>query len=369
MKNFVYSTMIVGLTVLSFGVMLFLACGSPDKLGSGNGGGGAAGTPTIKLDGSPAGSKGGSGGGGNSGITPTGDANCGSTTSSTNHMPADVLLVLDRSGSMDYSTTTDSNCSGGAGCTARWPALTSAVDATLTSTAGSISWGLKLYSTPGGSNCAVDPGVEVPISSGSVSAIQSQIGGVSPQNNTPTAQAIDAATAYLKTVTDPNNKVILLATDGEPNCKPGSSSQTTNVDGTLTAITNAKAAGFPVYVIGIGPSVGNLDNFASAGGTGHYYPASSPADLASAFASISQTVTTCTFVAPNPPPDPNNIAVYLDKNLVQKDASNGWSFGSNNQTIVLNGSSCAKITSGSASNVQILFGCPGDTQPPPSTIP
>ena len=240
------------------------------------------------------------------------------------------------------------------------------MNATLSATTGSISWGLKLY-TSSGEGCTVGNGVEVPVSTTSVSAIQSRISSTSPGGNTPTAQAIEAATAYLKTLTDGNNKVILLATDGEPNCRPGGSSGSTNVPGTVTAIENASAAGFPVYVIGIGTEIGNLDNFAEAGGTGNYYPATSPQDLTNAFAAIGQTVTTCTFaLSLDPGADLDNVAVYLDKTLVQKDPTNGWSFGANNQTVVLNGSSCEKVKSGAASNVQILVGCGG---PPPQTIP
>ena len=54
-------------------------------------------------------------------------------------------------------------------------------------------------------------------------------------------------------VKDQNTKYILLATDGEPNCASGGSS-TPNVPATVDAIAAAKAAGFPVYVIGVGPS-------------------------------------------------------------------------------------------------------------------
>jgi hypothetical protein len=135
----------------------------------------------------------------------------------------------------------------------------------------------------------------------------------------------------------------------------------------LTAIAAAKAAGFGVYVIGIGPSVGNLDNMAQAGGTGKSYPATSPQDLTNALMSISKQVATCSFTSTQSPPDPNNIAVYLDKNLVPKDASNGWTFGSSQQTINLTGSYCSQITSGGSHQVEVLFGCAGTS--PPSIIP
>jgi hypothetical protein len=126
---------------------------------------------------------------------------------------------------------------------------------------------------------------------------------------------------------------------------------------------------FLVYVIGIGPQAAltNLQSFAAAGGTTNYFPATSPQALTDAFASISKAVTTCTFNLSSTPPDVNNIAVYLDKSLVAKDGANGWSLGANSLTIVLNGSTCDKITSGAATQVQVLFGCPGTS--PPLVIP
>ena len=315
---------------------------------------------------------------GTSSTTPTADANCGVQTSSTTKLPTDVLLVLDRSGSMSESIAADccctsscrnitgaQMCSDTSNCTQRWPALTTAVTSTL-SAAPSIDWGLKMFSSPSqNSACGVTQGVEVPVGGGSSNALQTAISNVSPNGNTPTASAISAATAYLRNVTDTNAKVILLATDGEPNCKAGSrDTSTSDVDGTTTAIADALTAGYKVYVIGIGPSVGNLDNFAQAGGTGHYYPATSAQDLANALASISAAVSSCTFEMSQTPPDVNNLAVYLDGALVSKNSTNGWSFGATSQTVILNGTTCAQITSGAATKVQVLFGCPGQ-QPPP----
>ena len=56
------------------------------------------------------------------------------------------------------------------------------------------------------------------------------------------------------------------------------------------------------------------------------------------------------------PPDLKDVAVYLDKNLVQQDASNGWSFQGGNLSILLNGDTCDNVTSGKATSVQVLFG-------------
>ena len=308
---------------------------------------------------------------------PTADANCGSQTNSTTKQPANVLLVLDRSGSMADDIAEDCkclnagnsgsrNCEDQSACTDRWSTVSSAINTTVSSTPD-IKWGLKLYTTPSASDrdvCAVNNQVEVPVGADSANAINQAIEGTGPNNYTPTAQAIKAAVAYLKTLNDQSNKVILLATDGKPNCPSGGRSADDNVDGTLAEITAAKDAGFLVYVIGIGPSVGNLNNFAEAGGTGQYFPATSPQDLADALAKISSVVASCTFTLASLPKeaDLTNVGVYLDKNLVKQDADNGWSFGANSQTIVLNGEICDKVKSGEATTVQVVFGC---SSPPP----
>jgi hypothetical protein len=374
MKKLIVSLIVTGAAVFSLLVMTPLGCSSPDQLGAGgHSGGGNAGSPVFNLDASAI-VRGGSGGGdGPSGQTPTDDANCGSKTKSTTKQPADVLLVLDRSGSMDNDIAVECACAGRGGgdvpacsdqntCKDRWTTVSTAVVTTVSSTPD-ILWGLKLYSTSGRDTCYVSSTIEVPVAANSAGDIQSIIQSTSPGNNTPTAAAITAATTYLKGVTDQNKKVILLATDGQPNCKSGSDSRTADVEGTLNAIKAAYAAGFLVYVIGIGPSTGNLNDFAIAGGTAAYYPATSPDQLAAALASISTAIASCSFTLDTVPPDVNNVAVYVDKILVPKEPINGWSFGISTQVIELNGSTCEKVKASTTGSVQVLFGCPGQQIP------
>jgi hypothetical protein len=350
---------------------------------AGSGGAGSGGPRAVDAGLPGDGPQGGAGGGAGSGGLDSGGAggldgagpggaNCSTLAVAATRLPTDVLLVLDRSGSMNNSIAEDCDCTASAGaplacpdpatCTPRWPALVAAVNATMTSVPG-ISWGLKLFTSPGGSICTVSTGVEVPIAPSSASIIQAQIASVVPGNNTPTAAAITTATAYLKTVTDGHSKAILLATDGEPNCAGGSSTSS-DFEGTMSAISAAKSAGFPVYVIGIGPSVDNLDAFAVAGGTNLYFPATSPEQLTAALQTASTAATGCDFTLPMQPPDSNSVGIYLDKSLVPRDSANGWSFGASTQTIVLAGSFCAAVTAGAASSLQALFACPGTSFPP-----
>jgi hypothetical protein len=362
-------------------------CSSPGQVGAGGGatgnGGGGAGGVTINTnpDGGASGTGGDTSGGGTTGAAGTTgsvDGTCGTTTITPNQAPADILIVLDRSASMDYSISGDCYCTVGvggtgqgqvcqttAGCTDRWTAVKTAVSQTVTANAG-IEWGLEMFAAPGGGNCSVSLTPQVAISSGSADLVQAQITGTSPSSYTPTASAINAAILYLQTVNDGNPKAILLATDGEPNCGSNQASTNSDLPNTIAAIHSAASLGFPVYVVGIGPSVTNLDSMAQAGGTTNYYPATSPQQLTDALDKISKIVALpCNFQTPQVPPDASQVFVYVDKNLVTQNDPNGWTFGATTSDIVLTGTQCDAV--GQASTVQIVFGCPGYI--PPSIIP
>lgn len=370
------------------------ACGSPDSVGvpggTGGAGGGASGvaagggTAGLSLTGLLPSGGGGAGGSVIDGAVPLDSGppavTCGTTIITPEREIVDVFIVLDRSASMYYSIAEDCYCEasigGGTpsplcatpvGCTYRWGAVSSALKQTM-STMTTIDWGLEMYPTPGAGACAVSASPQVPLGTpNSAAAVSAAVLRGAPTGNTPTAAAINMASAYLTTVTDGRKQAILLATDGFPNCQGGDIMSTDDMAATLQAIAGAYALGYPVYVIGIGPSVGNLDGMAQAGGTGRYYPATSPQQLGDALDAISKIIaTTCTFQTPTPPPDDSKVWVYVDKQLIAESATDGWTFGANTSTIILTGGQCDAFLTGAASDVQVIFGCKDD---PPPIIP
>lgn len=369
----------VGLCVAgAVAAAVFFTCGGPAPLdgplvggggtGGPKGGGGANGSGSSPII---------SGIGGNTGsitrsageVSEADGGNCGLTKADLTKQPADLLLVLDKTGSMLNALDSTAVCQDPTqGCTQRWATMVSGLNTVLSGSSGDVNWGLQLFNSDG--TCGVKATPDVPIGPGSAALVQQAIAAVKPAGNTPTQAAIKAGAAYLKGLTDTTGKYILLATDGEPNClstsgRGGGSSSASDVPGTVAAITAAAAAGFKVYVIGVGPETGNLDNFAQAGGTGHYYPALSPQDLNTALATIVGAVASCTFNLGKAPPDPSNVAIQFngDKNLrAPHDTThtNGWDYTSTKNTVIqLYGSWCDNVANGTYTSAVVLMGCPG----------
>jgi hypothetical protein len=360
----------------------FLACGGPVPIASGSssplGGGGANGTNTnLGLNTNPS---------TNTNIaTDTGvDVNapdaavCGNTTAPLNKQPADLLLVLDKTGSLSRAMDSACDCTGGGRggnnnpctgtCQERWATLVSGLNAVLSdpNTATDLNWGLEIFNSDNA--CGVDP-PEVDVAPNSAAAVKQYIAGIKTGGRTPTRVAINTAVTYLKGLTDPNPKYILLATDGEPNCLSGGGGggQDTDIWGTQDAIGQAFAAGFKVYVLGVGPETTNLNQLADAGGTWNYYSATTPEMLTASLATIVGSVVSCSFGLGTAPPVPSNVAVQFNQDpnpsiKVPHDTShtNGWDYTTPaDTTIQLYGSWCDDVTSGKYANAQILMGCPG----------
>ncbi len=350
--------------VAALATVVLAACGSPKPIGlsSVTGSGGSGSGSGYHLTGVTTSTK--TNTTTSSGTTPSDvdGGNCGITKNGLT-AGADILLVLDKTGSLTRAMDSANECpTGSTTCQQRWATLVSGLNAVLSSASSSVLWGLELFNSDG--SCGVDP-PEVQMGPGA--AVQAYIVNVTPAGSTPTKLAIQTAVTYLQTLTDTNGKFILLATDGEPNCGSGKGggAGATDVPATVTAIGNAFTAGFQTYVIGVGTETGNLDNFAIAGNTTNYYPATSPDQLTAALNSIVGTVASCTFGLGRRPPDPNNIVIEFNGDHSLRPPqdtthANGWDYTSPaDNTVQVFGPWCDNVTNGTYTTTEVLMGCVG----------
>jgi von Willebrand factor type A domain len=355
--------------------------GSPGQAGNSGqagsaattGAGGARATGSAGTTGGPgtAGSNGGPGAGGGGGT----DRNCGLYQFNPIPKNADLLLVLDRSASMEDPI-------GASGTPSKWSVVIPTLKSVITATDSSVLWGMKSFPEGSGAECvagSVTSAIDVQIAATNAKAVTDAITVTTDAGNgTPTGDAINAAVTYLKSLSDTNPKYIVLATDGDPSCGaiPSKSGPAAYA---VTAVANAKAAGFPTFVIGIATSssdAATLNMMADAGGevpagatnplAPHYYLASDMTTLSSALDSITGQISSCLFPLATPPPvanDPTKVGVYLGSAMtkIQNDPnkSNGWAYtDANDSAIEIYGAWCTMIQAAGAGAVQIIFGCP-----------
>jgi hypothetical protein len=388
--------------------------------------GGTTGSQNATSDGS-----GGTSGTGNSsgttGTVPIGEAcpehedlgSCGQGAESAKPKPVNMLIVLDKSGSMDHE----------ANGVQKWSAMKEALGLALEEVAEDINFGLELYPTPELAadvidrvscgevgNCCEMPStitMNVPIQSGiaAVNLIVDQLDNTDPGGGTPTARALERALEYFtqgEGASLEGDKFVLLATDGGPNCNAdlecGADLCTYNLDGTqdcsqfaagncceassmagggegcvdsynvVDRIENLKEEGIDTFVVGIPGTEAYsdfLDDFAEAGGRAvsgaenSYYRVDDVAQLTQVFRDITvQLVTSCELQIP-----PSNSTlppkVVVDCDLIPRfeDGAGGeggqttnWEWEAGSDTITLVGDACERVSEG-VDRIDVVLDC------------
>jgi len=350
--------------------------GAPTGAGASNGTTGAGGATGVGASSGIGASPGiglTSGGNGDVGL-PT---SCGQTNVQVMPEPPDILIVQDKSLSMNQDAS-GADCTT-AGCS-KWSQVSTAMASVVATTDTNVNWGLIFFGTD--NQCGVTSRPVVPVAPMSGSKVQMAFSTNQPSSYTPTATAVDAAVTYMKSLNDTNPKYLLLATDGLPNCGAGGGRQ-----GNITAddspaaeaaVTNARNAGFPTFVVGIATASDQMatntlntmavnGGFPQQGAATQYYSVSDTAGLEAVLNQIVGMVASCTIPLTNVPSNLSNVAVSAKDSTgktieIQPDPNNGWSYTNGQMNVIrLNGSSCDNLQSGAYTDFQFLYACAGET--------
>jgi hypothetical protein len=298
------------------------------------------------------------------------DSNCAAVSQGAVPQPPDILIIQDKSGSMNQSA--DGTCTRNCGPNSKWSQVTAALNQVVTMTDTTVNWGLKFFATSDNA-CTTNAGVEVAVGPMNGAAIMTAIAGATPGSPTPTRLAENAGAAYLATLTDTNPKYLLLATDGLPNCDPGNPQNTMADDsvGAEQAVTDALTAGYKTFVVGIGNTggVATLNQMAinggvpQTGGTTSFYQVTDTTSLVATLNTILGRVASCKFnvgTAPNSFTSNAFIDVFGDNVPIPKDPAhtNGWDYTNAAMTsIEVYGPTCDAILAGTIMTVTVTFRC------------
>jgi hypothetical protein len=359
-------------------IIVSLACGGSDLLieNRADAGAPAAGAPGAGSGGSVV--EGGEGNGGTTGGTPgTQDAgesdHCGKqlVKLETTKVIPDVLIAFDRSASMNKAF----------GSGTRYTVERDLLQKLTAQYQDRVRFGFEQFPKntsvsacdPNGPGCCADPvSISPALMNGAALAAALDAAGSGSALQTPTAPALRECRTFYQSLQDGvKERYVLLSTDGQPNCTFTSSGNgTVAANDAIAEIKELYKEGVKTIVLGVSEDAfGNaLEGMAQAGGAPRpggnpsYYPASDPAQLEQQLETIIGAIASnpCHIDLVAEPPSRDLVAVFADGVEVPHDApgGSGWSWSPDGTLrIIVGGSWCSQIESGTVAALEVQFGC------------
>lgn len=295
---------------------------------------------------------------------------CGSSEFKIAELPPNVMILLDRSASMD----------GDAGDDTRWNVAKKAIEALSAEFDDRVRFGLATYSSCVKGGCS--PGqIVVPIAAHNGQAIVDFLATTVDERSgdgrelnddgkikylcdtgdpeTPTGKAL-ALLVGEKSLLDPmrDNAVVLL-TDGAENEECAD-----ECDGPCGAKKLlAQAPSVKTYVIGLGVNTDDIDAIAAAGDTEQAIGAGDESELSDAFDRVARAVASCDYAVDDTAQDGTELYVFFnnDPSPLPRSDDDGWSFDVKKHRLRFHGDACAQIEAGSVHDIDVVYGCPKPT--------
>ena len=288
----------------------------------------------------------------------------------------DILIVLDRSGSM----------SGLGGGPNRWMPSVAAIKQLTASLTETVAFGLVTFPAPqpagmgggitipgigtfpgggGGASSCLPGKVEVPVDLNTAGMISTVLDMSAPDiGATPTAESLRVAKDALDTGTcgdcPEKPKYILLVTDGQPNCGDnGTMTTQADVDAVNAVLDDLLKAKITTYVIGYDTTdtatAMIMDSFAMHGGTEKQYPVENQQTLIDELTRIAGSLIPCSFDLTGTIDDPTYIRVEIDG----KTYNYGTDWTLDGQKVVLDpmGGACPTLRDAKVHDLKITREC------------
>jgi hypothetical protein len=307
-------------------------------------------------------------------------ASCVGNTYAGENLPLDIYVMFDQSCSMSCpseQTGAGLCCTGGPN--PRIDQVRSAVSIFLQDkdSAGiGVGIGFFGYMQAGNTSCEpadyAAPAVRIGALPNNANAVLNALNRVQPTGETPTGAAIRGACTYAhqyQQATPTHTTVVLLVTDGFPEAPVTSRNGTCNpsIPDAVQAATTCKDKNLPVYVLGVGHQLQNLNDIAVAGGTNKAYLVEG-ANVSQAIVQALNEIRAnaqipCSLQIPPPPSGQNlnynqvNVAYcspgkessifpYLPEKASCANNDNGWYYdnAADPQQIVLCEKTCATVS-------------------------
>lgn len=272
---------------------------------------------------------------------------CRGQTFQAEGVPPNVLIVLDRSGSMSSTI----------GGMTKWAIAVASVNTMLANYGTQVRFGLNLFEPPTSGSCAAGQ-VMVDVGPSTTSQIMSALSATGPGGTTPIGGTLAALATYQPLRDSQRENYVLLLTDGEESCGGNGTAAATALRGQTPEVKT--------FVVGFGSGVdaSELEAIAVAGGTGpatggmHYYQADDAASLATVFEDIGAAVLSCSYALTGAP-DEDTMFVRFDGTTIPRDPThiNGWDYDSATNTLTFYGAACTSLRTGDVIDLVVGSGC------------
>lgn len=320
-------------------------------------------------------------------VVISGDAACSTSTADGRRVPTNILILLDRSGSMNER--------------GKWQAAVSGISTLLTRLTDDARVGITFFPAarnPGDVSGYVQPAVPVAPLRTNRSTLLTVLRSTTANGNTPMVCGINGVSQYYRDYREDGARNVILITDGVPTEECAQDLPACNIfdfacllgrepliqNQVRVAVARAAMAMPPLrlYVAGT-PEASDtfLSDLAVIGGTPrtpdcrgsmtcHYrlQTASFESDLTMALQDIQARSLTCEFEVDADPSrvDPDRVNVNIQgmgmssPRLIPRDVDHreGWDYTEGRRSIVVYGSGCDQIRNDTQVRVQIVFGCP-----------